>query len=147
MTTMRTIEIDFEIHKLIEMERRGFDEPEYVALRRLLKLGQPKCNAPSGTRETPQGRAWSHGGVILPHGTQLQMKHNGQRYEGQIINGVWVVEGHSVTSPSAAANAVARTKDGKPAGVNGKVYWEVKRPGESKWTLFKALEEKERKRA
>ena len=33
---MRTIEIDYDIHRLIQLERRSFDEPEYIALRRLL---------------------------------------------------------------------------------------------------------------
>ena len=38
---MEKIEIDWDIHKLIEAERKGFDEPQYVALRRLLKLPPP----------------------------------------------------------------------------------------------------------
>ena len=38
MGEMRTIKIDFDIHKRIEMERRGFDDPPNAALRRLLGL-------------------------------------------------------------------------------------------------------------
>ena len=33
-----SIEIDFDIHKLIELERRSFTEKPFIALRRLLKL-------------------------------------------------------------------------------------------------------------
>ena len=44
---MRTIKIDFDIHQLVELERRSFEETPNDALRRLLRL--------SGTNLTPEG--------------------------------------------------------------------------------------------
>ena len=41
MTKYRTIEIDFEIYQLIMLEKRYFEEPDFVALRRLLGLPVP----------------------------------------------------------------------------------------------------------
>ena len=59
----------FDIHKLIEAERRSFDEEPYQALRRLLKL-------PETAREQakPAGRAWQLEGVTLEHGTKLRRR-------------------------------------------------------------------------
>ena len=42
MAEVRTIEIDFDIHKLIETERRSFAESPNMVLRRLLNLGEAK---------------------------------------------------------------------------------------------------------
>ena len=89
---MKTIDIDFDIHRLIELERNGFDEPENAALRRLLKLP----DAQIAPRQTPSnrpvptegqmllGRPWSGKGVTLPHGTELRMEYRGQLVRGFI---------------------------------------------------------------
>ena len=42
MAQFRNIEIDFEVHQLIKNERRGRNESPNDALRRLLKIGEPK---------------------------------------------------------------------------------------------------------
>ena len=65
---MRTIEIDFDIHKLIEAERRSFDEEPYVALRRLLKLPEPARELAK-----PAGRALRSEGVTREHGSKLRV--------------------------------------------------------------------------
>ena len=49
MIEMRTIEIDFDVHRAIEMERRGFGEPANVALRHLSELRDPKTEIPAST--------------------------------------------------------------------------------------------------
>lgn len=133
---MRLIEIDFDIHRLIQLERRSFEEPEWVALRRLLKLGPPPEGAPQPDRAM---RAWSKGGVTLPHGTELRMEYNGVLHLGRIADGAWEVEGARAKSPSGAAEAVARGKDGQAVVVNGKAYWQVRRPGETDWTRYADL--------
>ncbi|MCC5972442.1 MAG: hypothetical protein JJT81_00155 [Rubellimicrobium sp.] len=137
---MRTIDIDFDIHRLIQLERRSFDEPEYVALRRLLKLGPPPED------ETPQKdksmRPWSKGGITLPHGTELRMEYNGILHLGRIADGMWEVEGHREKSASGAASAVARTRDGGKVNINGKAYWQVRRPGDTDWTPYADLKRK-----
>ena len=138
---MRTIDIDFDIHRLIQLERRSFDEPDYVALRRLLKLGPPlvEDRPESDSRSL---RPWSKGGVTLPHGTELRMEYNGILHLGRISDGFWEVEGSREKSPSGAASAVARTRDGSPVNVNGKAYWHVRRPGDTDWTRYADLKRK-----
>jgi hypothetical protein len=65
---MERIEIDWEIHQMIEAERRGFDEPPYLALRRLLKTAAARAGrAARGVALRPAALAWSEGGVTVPH--------------------------------------------------------------------------------
>lgn len=137
---MRQIDIDFDIHRLIQLERRGFDEPDHVALRRLLKLGPP-AEDESQPRERSM-RPWSKGGVTLPHGTELRVEYNGLLHLGRISDGFWEVEGHREKSPSGAASAVARTRDGAPVNINGKAYWQIRRPGDADWTASGDLKRK-----
>jgi hypothetical protein len=145
-TAMRTIEIDFDIHKLVEGERRSFDETPNDALRRLLKL-------PKKTNEEAQRSAlavgnqlpWQGDGVVLPHGTKLRMIYGRPKktYTGSISNGEWVVEGQKFDSPSGAASAVAVTGKGQKTRLNGWDLWHAQLPGENKWTLISALRGKE----
>jgi len=131
-----TIEIDFDVYKLIENERRGFDDPPLAALRRLLKLPDAPSLRPD---EPPAGRPWIYKGKALPHGTQLQMRYNYRRHEGRVVDGRWLVEGEFYDTPSGAAVGVARTKDGKPTNLNGWDYWEVKEPGRDRWLPINLL--------
>lgn len=141
MPQLRTIEIDFDIHKQIEAARKSFDEPPYIALRRLLRLPPPVDEPFSSEPETPSGRSWAESKVELPHGTLLRMEYNRgkQIYEGKIINGKWVVNGRTFDSPSGAASELALTKKGRPTKLNGWLYWKVKRPGEAEWKLLRDL--------
>jgi len=138
MDELRTIEIDFEIHQKIEKERRGFSEPSYKALRRLLNLpekSQPKAPAAVIGRQ----RSWLGEGVTLPHGSQLRMTYNGRLYSGEISDGKWVVEGREFESPSGAASGNAITKRGRTTRLDGWIYWEVRFPDETNWKRISAL--------
>lgn len=119
------IDIDADIYKLIEAERHGFDEPSYVALRRLLKL--PEVS--EGTRP------WSDEGVVIPHGSRARMEYarGSQVYEGRFLDGKLVVNGQEFGSLSAAANAVAVTKSGEKTSLNGWFYWKVQFLNETEW--------------
>ncbi len=141
MDSLRSIEIDFDIHKMIELERRGFDEPEHLALRRLLKLATSEENpkASNSKNSVSPGRPWSGKGVELPHGTELRMEYNGQVFRGKIENGEWVVEGARSKSPSDAAGRAATTKSGTRPSLNGWIYWDVKRPTDADWRALKSL--------
>jgi hypothetical protein len=157
MTEFRTIEIDFDIHKLIEGERRSFSESPNAVLRRLLKLSEtssdpaattsPTQDATSTTFTSPTSgavsdriaRSWSSNGVILPHGTQLKMEYNRRTYVGEVRDGFWHVQGKQFSSPSSAASGVALTKDGKLTSLDGWIYWHVKRPGDITWTAINQL--------
>ena len=136
MSELRTIEIDFDVHKTIEKERRSFSETPNEVLRRLLRLG----GQPPAAVATPAGhRAWSGKGVTLPHGTELRMRYNGRQHSGAIENGRWLVEGRSFNSPSAAAGGVALTKAGTRTSLDGWIYWHAKRPGDAHWIAIKEL--------
>ena len=141
MAQMRTIEIDFDIHKLIEAERRSFGEVPNTVLRRLLGLPAPNENslAAASSEERSNGIGWTGKGVKLPAGTQLRMEYRGQEHQGLIEDASWIVEGKRYRSPSAAAGGCARTKSGKPPSLDGWKYWFVKRPGDEEWTALSAL--------
>jgi hypothetical protein len=145
---MKTIEIDFQIHRLIEMERRGFEEPENAALRRLLKLAPTDAAAVKSdiliaagpvttSNNHSHGLPWSGKGVELPHGTEIQMTYLGQKILGRIENGTWVTPAGRFTSPSDAAGGSAKTKSGDSPSLNGWIYWEVKKPGQTRWIQLK----------
>jgi hypothetical protein len=141
MPQLCQIEIDFDIYKLIEMERRGFDEPPRSALRRLLKLPPAAKESSNGQPPRPTGRAWEEDGVKLPHGTRVRMEYGRgkQIYEGTINDGKWVINGRTFESPSGAASELAVTKKGKSTKLNGWNYWTVQLPGETEWILLNDL--------
>jgi hypothetical protein len=143
MAHFRAIDIDFDVHRCIENERRGFHESPNDALRRLLKLGEPKP-APVTVSSTspPRQKSWSDRGVTLPHGTAIRMTYDDRVYEGQIVNGAWVVGNQTFDSPSGAASGVAVTKKGKLTRLNGWIYWQVKLPGNDSWTSLENLRAK-----
>lgn len=151
--TMRTIEIDFEVHKAIELERRSFDEAPDTALRRLLGIAPAEAEENSKPGATPApspaGRPWvgkgHSAGLTLPHGTELQMDYNGQRFMGRVDNGVIMFEGQNFTSPSGAADELCRTKDGRKTSLNGKELISARLRGETDWVLLKTLERRMRK--
>ena len=130
MSELRTIQIDFDVHKAIEQERKSFSELPNAVLRRLLGLGG---RSPSTVGTPTERRAWSGKGVTLPHGTELRMTYNGRQYSGFIEDGKWVVEGKTFSSPSAAAGGVALTKAGTYTNLDGWNYWKARRPGDTHW--------------
>ena len=143
MPDLSKIDIDFEIYKVIETERRSFDEPPYLALRRLLKLG---THLPSVEKTQPisSGRPFVEDGISVPHGSLARMKylHGSQVYEGHFLNGLLVINNEAFPSLSAAAKALAVTRKGGKTSLNGWNYWEAKFPGETKWrSLFKLREQ------
>jgi hypothetical protein len=142
MPEFTTIEIDFDVYKLIEAERKSFDEPRIAALRRLLKL-PAKMVAERLNGESSEGRAWSGEAVTLTHGTRLRMRYNGRQYEGEIVDGKWVIEGKTFDSPSGAASGIAITKRGKTTRLDGWIYWEVQAPGDTGWMPIKVLRPKQ----
>jgi hypothetical protein len=144
MQQLQKIDIDWDIHKLIETERASFDEAPYIALRRLLKLSPPNALAKPSERIDDAGPAWHDDGVNVPNGSLARMEYlrGSQIYEGQFINARLVVKGQSFNSLSAAANALAITKDGSKTQLNGWNYWKVKFPGETKWRDLSELRRK-----
>ena len=132
MSQLKSIEVDWDIYKMVEMERRSFEEPHFVALRRLLKLPIVSTTAEP---EVAQGRPWVEDGVEVPHGSLARMEYlrGSQIYEGRFLNGKLVVNGRSFEALSAAASALAQTKHGSKPSLNGWLYWKAKFPGEATW--------------
>jgi hypothetical protein len=154
---LRQIEIDFEIHKMIEQERRSFDEPPYVALRRLLKLQdqadkaasmRPPATASQVHLPATGSRPFVEDGVTIPHGSKARMVYarGSQVYEGEFLDGKLVVNGISYSALSPAASALGITKTGTTTSLNGWLYWQAKFPGTSKWLKLWDLRERARKR-
>ncbi len=139
MAQFRSIEIDFDVHQFIEIERRSFDEKPNAVLRRLFKIDKDTPASPVPVSANSAGRPWSGKGVTLQHGTELRMKYNGKQHFGQIDDGEWAVEGKRFRSPSAAAGGVALTKSGRKTSLDGWIYWEAKRPGDHGWTPISIL--------
>jgi hypothetical protein len=135
MTKLVPIEIDFDIYKLIEGERKGFDEPQYIALRRLLKLPEKQIVEVVEAVPMGEGRSWREGLVEVPHGALARMEYDRGRqvYEGKFLDGKIVVGGNSYESLSEAAKALAVSKKGASPSLNGWKYWSAKLPGEQKW--------------
>jgi len=142
MPQYRAIEIDFDVHKLIEGERRGFDEAPNSALRRLLRLPPGPSEATPSESEGRQG--WHDEGVFLPDGTRVRMSYGRgkQVIEGQIRNGRWMIGGKTFASPSGAASELAVTKSGRKTKLNGWNYFEALLPGEKSWASLSALRAK-----
>ncbi len=136
-----TIEIDFEVYKLIEAERRSFSEKPLAALRRLLKLPETDPSSVLTDPAASNGRPWSDDGVVVPHGSRARMEYGrgSQRYEGTFLDGALVVNGTKFNSLSEAASALAKTKDGRSTSLNGWNYWEVQFPGSDRWDLMEHL--------
>ena len=143
MTQLRTIEVDFDVHKCIENDRRSFAETPNDVLRRLLKLGP--SSSPAETPSAPQLRpkGWVDKGVTLPHGTAVRMTYSGRVYHGKISDGLWVVENRVFESPSGAASGIALTKKGKTTRLDGWKYWQVRMPGSVEWIALDDLRPKE----
>lgn len=140
MPEMRTIEIDLDIHKLIESERRSFTEAPNTVLRRLLDLGEPSESPQAANGHADQG-GWSGKGIRLPAGTEVRMEYRGREHRGAIQDSAWVVDGKTFKSPSAAASGVARTKEGTNPSLDGWKYWQVKRPSDADWIALQTLRE------
>ena len=130
---LKEIQIDWDIHKLIEQERHGFDEPPHLALRRLLNLpDQPLEEVSNGEGE---GVPWIEDNVVVPHGSLARMEYDrgNQVYEGKFLNGKLVVSGQEFDTLSGAASAIARTRAGTKTSLNGWLYWHAKFPGDTEW--------------
>jgi len=132
LTKFKTIQIDFDLHKKIEMERSSFEETENDVLKRLLKI----YNKPSEVEPVRGG--WFGRGLSLPQDTEVRLKYNNKVYYGKIEKGQWVVEGRTFPNPTDAS-VVASTKKGKNTKLTGWKFWEVLPPGAKQWVRLSEL--------
>lgn len=139
MVNTRSIEIDFDIHKLIETERQNFEESPNDVLRRLLNLPASKLEKSVTISKHTDQLNWRDKDTVLPHGTEIQMTYNGRTWHGKIIGGKWIIGNQQFESPSGAASGIALTKEGKTTRLDGWKYWDVKLPGEVSWKRLESL--------
>lgn len=138
---MRQIEIDFDVHQVIEAERSSFSETPNSALRRLLGIDED-AEDDDGIFVSEDNGAWSSKGVTLPQETSLRMEYNGVVGKAFIDKGRWKTPRGIFNGPSPAAAAVATTKDGKKPTLNGWIYWRAKLPGTRQWVPIQELRDK-----
>ena len=137
---LRPIDIDLDVHRCIEQRRRSFGQSPNDILREYFDL-PPRPGAPASAPEGDTAKAgdWSWKGVTLPAGTELRMTYNGRTHAGTVAGGAWQIAGATYTSPSSAADALARSRDGKHVSLNGWKLWEARKPGSKKWELLDDL--------
>jgi len=134
---LRPIDIDIEVHRHIEQHRISFAQTPNDILRELFGLSSGANPSAGKTGESasepPVSGDWSWKGVTLPAGTELRMTYNGRTHTGQVSGGAWQIAGATYTSPSSAADALARSRDGKRVSLNGWILWEARKPGARQW--------------
>ena len=130
MQQYKSIEIDLEVYKLIEANRKSFAQTENEILREILNLKPEIKRIRSYIADTGLDIG---DGVLLPEGSVLRKKYKGQVYEVEVRGGQILYNGKGYTSPSGAAVAVTGSS------VNGWTFWEVKRPNDGDFKLLDSL--------
>lgn len=141
---MASIDVDFDVYKALTVLRQSENDTYNDVVRRLLastesvlKGAAPKAAIslplPSvSASATTSTNAWHTKGVIFPPGTEFRGSYKGKLHFGKVESGALVVNGKRYHSPSAAAVAITGTS------VNGRLFWEFKRPGSDHWQSIKA---------
>lgn len=136
---MKTIEIDFDVHRMIEAERQGFHDTPNAVLRRLLQLDPAPAEPESGFADAPMAllappeRPWVWKGVELPQGTELRLNYAGVEARGHVVEGRLNFSGAGYRSPSPAVARVVETARGDRVRVNGWKHMDARRPGDDRW--------------
>jgi hypothetical protein len=136
---LRPIDIDIDVHRYIEQHRTSFAQAPNDILRQLFGLHTDVGSGRSEEGDQPVTGDWSWKGVTLPAGTELRMTYNGRTHTGTVSGGAWQIAGATYTSPSSAADALARSRDGKRVSLNGWTLWEARRPGTRAWIKLDEL--------
>lgn len=138
---MMTIEIDFDVYKVLTARRGDETVSHNDVLRTLLGLSQPAAGLRRlfglGSRAEVSSKGdvidWFYKGIRFPVGTSLRAKYKGQVHIARIDRGGIVVGGKRFATPSDAARAVTGTN------VNGWRFWQCRLSGEASWRRLDAL--------
>ena len=142
---LRPIEIDLDVYRYIEQHRTSFSQVPNDIIRALFGLSSAgaETDAENGAEapaaSQPIKGDWCWKGVTLPAGSELRMTYNGRTHTGVVSGGAWQIGGATYSSPSAAADALARSRDGNRVSLNGWRLWEALKPGSRKWVLLDNL--------
>ena len=130
---MPVIDIDFDVFKALTNKRATESETYNDVLRDMLGLPRPaKQTKPHGN--PVNGMAWVSKGVTFPDGTEFRANYKGAVHAAKIERGRLIADGGKrSTSLSHAARLVTNNS------VDGWVFWEVKRPGDTSWRKAQTL--------
>jgi hypothetical protein len=124
---MVAIDIEFDVFKTLTNARESEADTYSDVIRRAFQI-------PSTAEVAPASPGANFKGVHLPEGTDLRATYKGKQHTAKIQNGRWVSEqGEVRNSPSQAAWYITES------GVNGWMFWEVKRPSDANWRLLDSL--------
>jgi len=131
---MTTIEIDFDVFKVLTAKRSNESVSYNDVLRDILGLGKPKQPLPpSPINGSVAAGDWVTKGVRFPTGTEFRATHKGHTHMANVENGALVLDGQRFDTPSSAAMSITKNS------VNGWIFWECRLPNKSSWQLITAL--------
>ena len=148
---MRTIEVDFEVHQLIEANRRGFDDPANAVLRRLLRIDgkdinhSPTETTPETASKYPDG-SWTKRGVHLDSGAELKVSYAEVEAYGRVDGGRLMFDGKGYDAPSPAVMEVVAVRRGKSVSINGWKHLYVRESMHGSWFSLDQLRLIQRRR-
>lgn len=129
---MKQINIDLDVYKVIEQERKSFNETHNEILRR--KYGFEPAKEEKSEQQI--GGLYVSG-VLLKNGLKLHSNYKGRIIEARVENNVIVYNGKSFTSPSAAAGEATGNS------VNGWQWWLFFNEETGKWLTLNRLRRKQ----
>jgi hypothetical protein len=123
---MPVIDIDFDVYKALTLKRETESHTYNDVLREMLELG-PKTKR-AILKGPVVGMGWVSKGVTFPDGTEFRANYKGVLYSARVERGRLIAEGDKrASSLSNAARLITNNS------VDGWVFWEVKRPGDTSW--------------
>ena len=123
---MRQIDIDFDVFKELTARLENETDNYNAVLRRALKL--TAAAPPKVSPAKAGGKPWVSKGVSFDHETEFRANYKGQMYTARVNDGRLMINEHGASSSlSHAARLVTNTS------VDGWIFWEVKRPTDSRW--------------
>ena len=132
-----TIEIDFDVYKILTMKRSTEEDTYNDVIRQLLDL--PRRASLETKEKTKEGEFqkndfWVAKGVRFPNGTQFKAAHKGREFRGEVKKGRLVLQdGHEFNNVSPAAVHITGNS------VNGWNFWYCRYPNSEKWISIKSL--------
>lgn len=141
MSVSRTIEIDLDVHRAIELARESFEQTPNDILRKKLGVGAMRSSpvVPQPEVSGQEGSAWVRDGLTLRDGTPIRFSYNGITKVGSVANGMLVFENKEFDAPSRVVIHFCRTRDGRRTHLNGWRMIQAKPVGESTWHSLDAL--------
>jgi hypothetical protein len=130
---MTTIDIDFDVFKVLTAKRASESVSYNDVLRDLLGLGTKQPSLPPPLNGAGADGDWVTKGVRFPAGTEFRATHKGQTYLAKVDGGALVLNGRRFETPSSAAVFITKNS------VNGWIFWECRLPNKSSWQLITTL--------